>query len=266
MAAGNLTRGPAPVNDDCYFEFRHVDKSFGPRVVLRDVSFEVKRGETVCILGRSGVGKSVMLKLIMGFLHPDRGEIVADGQSVPDLSEAELTEMHRKITLVFQSGALFDSLSVAENIAFPLREHGMGNEREIDTVVDGLLDLLELRAERDALPASLSTGMKRAVAIARALAAKPQAILYDEPTTMVDPIMSQTIAGLIARVKEQVKLTSVIVTHDTQFARRLADRLVLLHEGTVRFFGTVAAMTGSDDPVVRDFLRQDEWALIDPPA
>ncbi|MGH9487937.1 MAG: ABC transporter ATP-binding protein [Terriglobales bacterium] len=249
---------------DLYFEFRHVFKSFGPRTVLHDVSFDVRHGETVCILGRSGVGKSVMLKLLMGFLLPDSGDVLAEGLSVPAMSEAELTAMHKKITLVFQSGALFDSLTVAENVAFPLREHGMKNEREIAQAVDGLLDLLELRAEREAFPASLSTGMKRAVAIARALAAKPHAILYDEPTTMVDPLMAQTIAGLIARVKQQVRLTSVIVTHDTHFARRLAGRLVLLHEGQVRFFGTVAAMDAAADPVVRDFLRRDDWALPAP--
>ncbi len=246
---------------DCYFEFCNVYKSFGPKTVLRDVSFNVCRGETVCILGRSGVGKSVMLKLIMGFLTPDSGQILVDGQSVPDMSEAERNAMHKKVTLVFQSGALFDSLTVAENVAFPLREHGMHNEEEIAQVVDGLLDMVELRAEREAYPASLSTGMKRAVAIARALAAKPQAILYDEPTTMVDPIMVQMIAALIVRVKQQVKLTSVVVTHDTRLARRLADRLVLLHEGEVRFFGTVAEMDATADPVVREFLRQDEWAL-----
>ncbi|MGH9476210.1 MAG: ABC transporter ATP-binding protein [Terriglobales bacterium] len=247
--------------NDVYFEFRHVYKSFGELSVLRGVSFEVRHGETVCILGRSGVGKSVMLKLIMGFLYPDSGAIIAAGLSVPDMSEAELNQMHKRITLVFQSGALFDSLTVAENIAFPLRESNMKNEHDIDAVVNGLLDMLELRAERDAYPGSLSTGMKRAVAIARALAAKPQAILYDEPTTMVDPIMAQSIAGLIARVKQQVKLTSVIVTHDTRFALWLADRLVLLHEGAVRFFGTAAEMQATSDPVVREFFRQDEWAL-----
>ncbi len=244
-----------------FFEFSHVYKWFGANVVLRDVSFDVRQGETVCLLGRSGVGKSVTLKLIMGFLSPDRGRIFADGDDVTEMSEAQLTEMHKKITLVFQSGALFDSLTVAENVAFPLRERAQLSEPEVDTVVDGLLDLLELRGERDLFPASLSTGTKRAVAIARALAAKPKAILYDEPTTMVDPIMAQSIAALIARVKQQVKLTSLVVTHDTHLARKLADRLVLLHEGGVRFFGTVAEMDASGDPVLREFLREDELAL-----
>jgi phospholipid/cholesterol/gamma-HCH transport system ATP-binding protein len=244
-----------------FFEFSHVYKWFGDRIVLRDVSFDVRQGETVCLLGRSGVGKSVTLKLLMGFLAPDRGCIYADGADVTQMSEAELTEMHKKITLVFQSGALFDSLTVAENVAFPLRERRQLSDADVDTVVDGLLDLLELRAERDLYPASLSTGMKRAVAIARALAAKPKAILYDEPTTMVDPIMAHSIAALIARVKQQVRLTSLVVTHDTHLARKLADRLVLLHDGGVRFFGTVAEMDASTDPVLHEFLREDELAL-----
>jgi len=248
---------PSP---DLFFEFSHVSKGFDHISVLRDVSFEVRRGETVCILGRSGVGKSVTLKLIMGFLRPDAGEIFADGVDIATLSETQLTEMHKKITMVFQSGALFDSLTVAENVAFPLRERQEGTEAQIDAVVDGLLDMLDLREVRDAFPASLSTGMKRAVAIARALAAKPQAILYDEPTTMVDPLMSHTIADLIARVKKQVKLTSLVVTHDTQLARKLADRLVMLHDGGVRFFGTVAEMEASADPVLREFFHQDELA------
>ncbi|HUX67970.1 MAG TPA: ATP-binding cassette domain-containing protein [Terriglobales bacterium] len=247
---------------DLFFEFLHVSKGFGPVSVLRDVSFEVRRGETVCILGRSGVGKSVTLKLIMGFLRPDQGHIFADGVDIATLSDNQLTEMHKKITMVFQSGALFDSLTVAENVAFPLRERQEGTEAQIEAVVDGLLDLLDLREARDAFPASLSTGMKRAVAIARALAAKPQAILYDEPTTMVDPLMSHTIADLIARVKKQVKLTSLVVTHDTLLARKLADRLVMLHDGGVRFFGTVAEMDASPDPVLREFFHQDELAAL----
>ena len=251
---------------DPFFEFRHVFKSFDTRAVLEDVSFEVARGESVCILGRSGVGKSVTLKLIMGFLRPDRGQVCIEGTDLATLSDAEITAMHQKITLVFQSGALFDSLTVGENVAFPLRERGIEgkpcSEEQIAAAVSELLGLLELQAERDLYPASLSTGMKRAVAIARALAAHPQAILYDEPTTMVDPIMAHSIAQLILRVKRQVKLTSIVVTHDTRLARMLADRLVLLHEGRVRFFGTIPEMDASADPVLRDFLRQDEMASL----
>jgi len=247
--------------DSPFFEFRKVCKSFGARQVLRDVSFEVGRGEAVCILGRSGVGKSVTLKLAMGFLRADAGQVITDGIDVGTLSESDLTEMHKKVTMVFQSGALFDSLTVAENIAFPLHERERGSAGEIDAEVEHWLELLDLKAVRDLYPASLSTGMKRAVAIARALAAHPQAILYDEPTTMVDPMMSHMISGLIAKVKRQVRLTSVVVTHDTQLARKLADRLVLLHDGGVRFFGTLAEMDASTDPALREFLRHDSLAL-----
>jgi len=247
--------------DSPFFEFRNVYKSFGARQVLRDVSFEVGRGEAVCILGRSGVGKSVTLKLAMGFLRADAGQVITDGIDVGTLSESDLTEMHKKVTMVFQSGALFDSLTVAENIAFPLHERERGSAGEIDAEVEHWLELLDLKAVRDLYPASLSTGMKRAVAIARALAAHPQAILYDEPTTMVDPMMSHMISGLIAKVKRQVRLTSVVVTHDTQLARKLADRLVLLHDGGVRFFGTLAEMDASTDPALREFLRHDSLAL-----
>lgn len=253
MAAGEVS--------DPFFAFCGVSKSFSGRPVLTDVSFEVRRGESVCILGRSGVGKSVTLKLLMGFLEPDAGRIVVDGRDLARLSDAELTELHKHVTLVFQSGALFDSLTVGDNVAFPMRERDVKSEPEIEAEVARLLAMLDLSTERDAYPASLSTGMKRAVAIARALAANPEAILYDEPTTMVDPIMVHTIAELILRVKRQVQLTSVIVTHDTALARHLADRLVLLHEGKVRFFGTVAEMDASTDPVLCEFLRQDEMAL-----
>ncbi len=245
-----------------FFEFDHVYKGFDGRAVLSDVSFDVARGETVCIIGRSGVGKSVTLKLAMGFLQPDSGRILADGVSVANLDEHQLTEMHKKITMVFQSGALFDSLTVADNVAFPLIErHAAADAAEVEAEVDRLLAMLDLTAQRDLYPASLSTGMKRAVAIARALAAHPEAILYDEPTTMVDPLMSQTIAGLIERVKQQVRLTSIVVTHDMALARRLADRLVMLHEGRVRFFGTVPEMEATGDEVVREFLQHDEFAL-----
>lgn len=244
-----------------FFVFRDVYKSFGPQDVLRGVSFEVCRGETVCILGRSGVGKSVTLKLAMGFLRADAGEILVDGANVGTLSEAELTEMHKKVTMVFQSGALFDSLTVEENVAFPLVERERAAGPEIDAEVESLLDLLDLKPVRDLYPASLSTGVKRAVAIARALAARPQAILYDEPTTMVDPVMSHTISALMTKVQRQVRLTSMVVTHDTHLARKLANRLVLLHEGRVQFFGTLAEMDASTDPVLREFLRHDSLAL-----
>ncbi len=244
-----------------FFAFRDVSKSFGDNCVLDRVSFDVKRGETVCIMGRSGVGKSVTLKLIMGFLKPDSGHVVSDSVDITGLNEDQLNEIRKQVTMVFQSGALFDSLSVAENIAFPLEEKRNLNEEQVRQVVDGLLEMLDLGKFRDEYPASLSTGMKRAVAIARALAAQPKGILYDEPTTMVDPLMSQNIADLIQRVKRQVKLTGIVVTHDTRLGKQLADRIVFLHESKVRFFGSVEDFESSQDEVVREFLARDELTL-----
>lgn len=244
-----------------FFAFCDVSKSFGDNCVLDHVSFDVKRGETICIMGRSGVGKSVTLKLIMGFLKPDSGHVISDSVDITGLNEDQLNEIRKQVTMVFQSGALFDSLSVAENIAFPLEEKRNLNEEQVRQVVDGLLEMLDLGKFRDEYPASLSTGMKRAVAIARALAAQPKGILYDEPTTMVDPLMSQNIADLIQRVKRQVKLTGIVVTHDTRLGKQLADRIVFLHESKVRFFGSVEDFESSQDEVVREFLARDELTL-----
>ena len=246
-----------------YIQFTDVSKAFGSRKVLDNVSFDVLKGETVCILGRSGVGKSVSLHNIMGFLKPDAGRVTVAYEDITDYEERDLERIRKKVTMVFQNGALFDSLSVGENVAFPLRERGELGEQEIFQVVDGLLEMVGVRAMRDLLPSDLSTGMKRSVAIARALAAQPDAILYDEPTTMVDPMMANLLGDLIAKLKEQLKLTSVVVTHDMRLAKKLADRVVFLHEAKVAFFGTVDEMVRSESDIVRDFLRLDDVSLLD---
>src|SRR5215467_12459849 len=173
-----------------YIEFRTVFKSFGDHNVLHDVSFNVMPGETVCILGRSGVGKSVSLQLIMGFLKADSGRITVAFEDVTHCGEEDMERIRKKVTMVFQNGALFDSLTVGENVAFPLRERHDLDEEQIFQIVDGLLDMVGVKPMRDLLPSDLSTGMKRSVAIARALSAQPECILYDEPTTMVDPLMA----------------------------------------------------------------------------
>jgi phospholipid/cholesterol/gamma-HCH transport system ATP-binding protein len=241
-----------------YFEFRDVCKAFDEHVVLKDVSFKVKRGDTCVIMGRSGVGKSVSLKNIMGFLKPDSGSIFIDGQEVTHLGERQFEEIRRKITMVFQSGALFDSLTVAENIAFPLvGEVGLTSE-DIDAYVMKLAKMLEVEEVLEKVPSELSTGMKRAVAIARALAQNPEAILYDEPTTMVDPIMAGHMGDLILRLKEAFHKTSIVVTHDTHLARRLADNVVFLQDGRAQVFASWAEFESSQDPFLRDFLLQDE--------
>jgi phospholipid/cholesterol/gamma-HCH transport system ATP-binding protein len=244
-----------------YIAFENVCKSFGDFVVLKDVSFYVNAGETLCILGRSGVGKSVSLQILMGFLKPDSGTVLVAGQDIAGLNEREMQEVRRKVTMVFQNGALFDSISVGENVAFPLRERGDMEEDQILQVVKGLLEMVGVAGMENVLPSDLSTGMKRSVAIARALAAQPSVVLYDEPTTMVDPLMAHLLGNLIQRLKMQMHLTSIVVTHDMRFAEKLADRMVFLHEGTARFFGTTAEMRASDDPVLREFFSQDELVL-----
>ena len=244
-----------------YIEFREVSKAFGEKVVLDRVSFNVMPAETVCILGRSGVGKSVSLQILMGFLKADSGRVIVADQDITDFSQAQLQMIRKKVTMVFQNGALFDSLTVGENVAFPLRETQELSEEQIYQIVDGLLQMVGVKEMRELLPSDLSTGMKRSVAIARALAARPECILYDEPTTMVDPLMAQLLGDLIKRLKLQLSLTSVVVTHDMRLAKKLADRVVFLHEGKAIFFGTSAEMEKSPQPIVQEFLELDELKI-----
>ena len=244
-----------------YIEFKDVSKAFGDRTVLDHVSFDVLPGEMVCILGRSGVGKSVALHHIMGFLKPDSGRVIVAGEDITDYNEVQLELIRKKVTMVFQNGALFDSLTVGENVAFPLRERRELSEEQILQVVDGLLEMVGVKEMRDLLPSDLSTGMKRSVAIARALSAQPECVLYDEPTTMVDPLMAQLLGDLIARLKLQLHLTSVVVTHDMRLAKKLADRIVFLHEARVLFFGPYKEMEQSNEPIVQEFLELDQLTL-----
>jgi phospholipid/cholesterol/gamma-HCH transport system ATP-binding protein len=242
-----------------YFEFRGVSKSFDENDVLKEVSFYINKGETGVIMGRSGVGKSVSLKLLLGFLQADAGQIFIAGREVTNLSEEQFSEIRRRVTMVFQSGALFDSLTVAENVAFPLESHGgRVDSNQVGQRVRELLEMLEVSQYADRLPADLSTGTKRAVAIARALAEEPDAILYDEPTTMVDPLMAGHMSALIERMKSKFNKTSIVVTHDTHLAKRLADRVIFLHEGRVEFFGTWGELEKSDNPFLRNFLDEDK--------
>ncbi|HEY2117343.1 MAG TPA: ATP-binding cassette domain-containing protein [Candidatus Angelobacter sp.] len=241
-----------------YVEFQRVNKSFGDHKVLEDVSFQVFPGETLCILGRSGVGKSVSLHHIMGFLKPDSGRVIVAFEDITEATESHLERIRKKVTMVFQNGALFDSLTVGENVAFPLRERHDLDEQQIYQIVDGLLDMVGVKPMRDLLPSDLSTGMKRSVAIARALSAQPDCILYDEPTTMVDPLMAQLLGDLIQKLKVQLKLTSIVVTHDMRLAKKLADRIVFLHEARAIFVGTVHEMERANEEVVQEFLKLDE--------
>jgi phospholipid/cholesterol/gamma-HCH transport system ATP-binding protein len=241
--------------------FNNVSISFNGRSVLEDLSFAVDRGQTLCILGRSGVGKSVALRLLMGFLKPDSGSILVEGQEITGLSEEGLQAIRKRVTMVFQNGALFDSLSVRENVAFPLRERGGLDEDQIQQLVDRLIGLVGAEDAEDAFPASLSTGRKRAVAIARALAAQPEVVLYDEPTTMVDPIIARRLGDLIQRLKRQLGFTSIVVTHDMRFAERLADRVLFLHQGRALFFGPLREFLASPNEHIQQFLTLDAYVL-----
>jgi len=241
-----------------YIEFRGVSKAFDDHVVLDDVSFFVDQGETCVIMGRSGVGKSVTLKHIMGFLKPDSGRVIVAGEDITDWTEDQLAEIRRRVTMVFQSGALFDSLTVAGNVAYPLEARANMEPEQIEARVQELLEMLEAAEFADKLPSELSTGTKRAVAIARALAQDPEAILYDEPTTMVDPLMAAHTGDLILKLKEKFHNTSVVVTHDTHLAKKLADRVVFLHEGRVAFFGPWAEFESDSEPFIKNFRLQDE--------
>ena len=237
-----------------------MDKTFDTPV-LDEVNFHVDSGETVAIIGRSGVGKSVTLAHIMGFLKPDSGRIIVAHEDITDWTEKQLRRIRRKVTMVFQSGALFDSLTVAENILFSLELREDYNQANKEDVVNGLLSMVDLLDYKDIYPADLSTGHRRAVAIARALAAQPECVLYDEPTTMVDPLMSDRLTSLMQRLKRQLGLTSVVVTHDLDLMRDVADRVVVLHEGRVIFEGPVGQLEESDHPHIREFLEMDR---VDP--
>lgn len=252
---------PAPTNgthpeQSHYIQFSNVYKTFD-HPVLVDVSFHVDAGQTLAIIGRSGVGKSVSLSHIMGFLKPDAGRVIVSYNDITDFTEAEMRRIRRKVTMVFQSGALFDSLTVGENILFSLELREDYDSKNKEDVVNGLLQMVDLLDYRDHYPADLSTGYKRAVAIARALAAQPECVLYDEPTTMVDPIMSDHLITLMLRLKTQLRLTSVVVTHDLDLMRRVADQVVVLFEGRSIYFGPVEDLEKSEHPHIQEFLAMD---------
>lgn len=240
-----------------YLEFRDVYKKFDHPVLI-DVSFYVDAGQTLGIIGRSGVGKSVTLSHIMGFIKPDQGQVIVSHTDITNMEEAELRRIRKKVTMVFQSGALFDSLTVGENILFSLELREDYNEKNKEDVVNGLLEMVDLSHVKDLYPGDLSTGYKRAVAIARALAAQPECILYDEPTTMVDPIMSDDLGNLMLRLKRQLGLTAIVVTHDLDLMRKVTDSVVFLYKGEVIYFGPVSELDRSTHPHVQQFLAMDK--------
>jgi phospholipid/cholesterol/gamma-HCH transport system ATP-binding protein len=241
--------------------FANVSMWFGERKILDQVSFTVNRGETLCILGRSGVGKSVALRILMGFLKPQAGSIRVEGEEINAYSEEDMRAVRKRVTMVFQNGALFDSMSVLENVAFPLRERGGLVEDQVQEIVERLIRMVGAEDVVDAFPASLSTGRKRAVAIARALAAQPEVVLYDEPTTMVDPIIARRLGDLIQRLKRQLGFTSIVVTHDMRFAEKLADKVLFLDQGRASYFGPLKGFLESSEPHIQQFLALDAYLL-----
>jgi phospholipid/cholesterol/gamma-HCH transport system ATP-binding protein len=235
-------------------DVRDLKKSFGAQLVLDDVSFRIENGESVAIIGRSGGGKSVLLKHIIGLLQPDSGDVVIDGESIVAMNERQLLRVRRKFGMVFQGAALFDSMTVAENVAFGLRRHEHLTEAEIAKRVARTLDMVDLPGTEEKNPAELSGGMRKRVGLARAIIYEPQILLYDEPTTGLDPIVSDSIDKLIMRVRDHLKVTTVVVTHDMRTARRVGNRVMMLHERKLYANGTPEEIFASQDPVVRQFI------------
>ncbi|QOV91347.1 ABC transporter ATP-binding protein [Humisphaera borealis] len=236
-------------------ELKNLHKRFGSLVVLDGVSLSIPEGQSIVIIGASGTGKSVLLKHIVGLLKPDKGEVWFDGQRIDLMTEREVDVVRVQMGFLFQMGALFDSLSVEENIAFPLNEHSGKSAAEISRIVDEKLKMVGLPETRKKMPAQLSGGQKKRIALARAIAMDPRLILYDEPTTGLDPIRSDVINELILKLKRETAVTSITVTHDMHSARKVADRIVMLHRGRIIFDGTPEAMQESAEPLIRNFVR-----------
>ena len=236
-------------------QLRGLRKKLGGKQVLNGVDLEIPTGCSMVVLGRSGTGKSVLLKHIIGLMHPDAGSIEVDGEDITRMNENELNHVRQRFGMLFQGAALFDSLSVGENIALPLREHTKLSEPEIMKRVAERLDWVGLEGVEDMKPASLSGGMKKRVGLARAIAIDPAYILYDEPTTGLDPIMSDVVNRLIRSLQSRLGLTSIVVTHDLRSAWHVGDRLALLHEGRVHFTGTPDEAHRADDAFVQQFIE-----------
>ncbi|HVT88836.1 MAG TPA: ABC transporter ATP-binding protein [Tepidisphaeraceae bacterium] len=235
-------------------ELRNVHKAFGRHVVLAGVSLSVNKGECLVIIGASGSGKSVMLKHIVGLLQPDAGEVWFDGHRIDELAERKLMQIRKHFGFLFQMGALFDSATVFENIAFPLIEHTTNSPEQIKQIVQEKLQLVGLPETAKKMPAELSGGQKKRIALARAIALNPQVVLYDEPTTGLDPVRADVINELIIKLQKQLKITSIVVTHDMASAFKVADRIVMLHEGKLVFDGTPKQIQEETNPIIKHFV------------
>ncbi|PKL76947.1 MAG: ABC transporter ATP-binding protein [Candidatus Melainabacteria bacterium HGW-Melainabacteria-1] len=260
----SITQELSPEPVEIAVEFRNVTKAFGSQVVLSDVSCQLPKGRTTVIVGPSGTGKSVFLKLLVGLLRPDAGEILVDGVDITQLSQKELFEVRKKFGMLFQDGALFDSLNVAENIAFPLRRHTRKSNREILDVVATKLAQVGLPGIEHKLPSELSGGMRKRVGLARAMALDPEIILFDEPNSGLDPVMSDAIDKLILKTRDFTKSTFIVISHDIPGTFQIADYIVMLYQSRVIASGRVSDIQGSDNPILKRFFARDSDMPIDP--
>lgn len=236
-------------------EVRNLRQTIGKQEILRGVDLDVPRGETVVLLGQSGGGKSVFLRHLIGLMRPLSGSIKIEGEEIAHLDERQLEPVRRKIGMLFQDGALFDSMTVFENVAFPLRERGERDEKIIRNKVAYALELVSLQGQEQKMPVNLSGGMRKRASLARAIISEPACILYDEPTAGLDPIVSDTINRLIRRLQSQLRVTSIVVTHDMISTNHIADRVALLREGRIHFDGTLNQLHSSSDPLITDFIK-----------
>ena len=243
---------------------RSLAKKIGREEILRGVDLEVCTGETVAIIGRSGAGKSVLLKHIVGLMQPDDGEIWIDGENIIGMNERQLGAVRQKVGILFQGGALFDSMTVEDNIAFPLREAGERDPKVLHAKVQEMLEVMEMEGAENKMPVSLSGGMKKRVGLARSIVRRPSCVLYDEPTSGLDPVVADSINRLIRRLRRRFGMTSIVVTHDMKSAFDVANRIAYLHEGRIYFHGTASELQQSSDPLIQDFLmgRSEKEAVI----
>ena len=230
-------------------------QTIGGQEILRGFSLKVYEGETLVLLGRSGGGKSVFLRHLIGLMKPVSGQILYEGKDIAGLEERELAPIRRSMGMLFQNGALFDSMNVGDNVAFPLREHGVTDEALIARKVEEALDMVDLAGQQQKMPVNLSGGMRKRVALARALISEPRCMLYDEPTAGLDPIVADSIDVLIRRLQRKLGVTSIVVTHDMKSAFAIADHVALLHQGQCYFYGTCDQLRESTDPIIRDFVE-----------
>ncbi|HEY9854543.1 MAG TPA: ABC transporter ATP-binding protein [Stenomitos sp.] len=246
--------GSGPLPSETIVEFRNVHKAFGKQKVLDDVSLRIERGKTTVIIGPSGTGKSVFIKLLVGLLRPDQGAITVDGQDITCMHERELYETRKKFGMLFQDGALFDSMNVGDNVAFPLRQHTKKSEREIREIVAAKLAQVGLPGVEHKFPSELSGGMRKRVGIARAIALEPEIVLFDEPNSGLDPVMSDAIDKLILRMQHELGLTFIVISHDIPGTFQIADRIAMLYKSKLIAYGSCETLKTSDDPILRQFF------------